>query len=131
MGYTTEYKMTVRDVINREQFEQINDVLQSKEFDLIYYALDSGYYSEKDHAAYYYSWNRVKWYNCEENIVAISERLPDFTFKVTGYGEDPFDVWDLYCKNGVAEMCEAEVTIPKPQIIHWPEVNEANEQVAV
>lgn len=131
MGYTTEYKMTVRDVMNREQFEQINEVLKSKEFDLIYYAFDSGYYNEREHVAYYYSWNPVKWYNCEENIVAISERLPDFTFKVTGDGEDTFDVWDLYCKNGVAERCEAEVTIPKPQIIHWPEVNEANEQVAV
>ena len=131
MGYTTEYKMTVRNVMSREQFNSMSDLLKSKEFGLIYYVFDSGYYSEKDSTAYYYSWNPVKWYNCEENMIEISKRLPGFIFKVYGNGEDPFDIWEMYCENGVAETCEAEVTIPKPQIIHWPEVNEANEQVAV
>jgi hypothetical protein len=54
----------------------------------------------------------VKWYECEEHMREFSERYPNVLFTISGYGEDPGDIWKLHAKNGKLQKCEAVIVIP-------------------
>ena len=131
MGYSTDYSLTVRPVKNETEFNDLKAVLSMEKFNLIYYAFDSGWYTEKDHTAYFYTYDSVKWYNNRDDMIEISKRFPNMVFMLEGQGELPGDMWKCYFKNGEWEMCEAVIHMPEPGFIHWPEVNEANERIAV
>lgn len=41
-----------------------------------------------------------KWCNHEDEMIALSEELPDAVFELFGYGEEKFDIWKKTFRNG-------------------------------
>ena len=64
----------------------------------------------------------VKWYdqwdNHEKHMRKLSKKFPGILFKVYGIGEDPYDSWMAYYKNG-------KHVKHRPKVV-WPEFNEAD-----
>lgn len=117
MGYYTEYTLEVRSVKTKEDFTRIASALELKK--IMYYALDSGHWNQGDSAALFYSWDQVKWYDHEEDMKELSVLFSDFTFCLSGVGEDSTDQWREYYKCGLVERCDAEIYFPKPTSIDW------------
>ena len=44
-------------------------------------------------------WNS-KWYTCEDDMIALSAKWPDYLFRVYGEGEEQGDVWVYFFKAG-------------------------------
>lgn len=53
-----------------------------------------------------------KWYDCEEDMKEFSTLFPELLFYIHGEGESSGDLWDLWVRNGKAQMCAAEITYP-------------------
>lgn len=62
-----------------------------------------------------------KWYNSKEDILKVSKIYPDTLFEVTGFGEDPLDIWRAYIKNGKIQLWELEKDIDKLADKYAPE----------
>lgn len=61
-----------------------------------------------------------KWYECEEDIRAMSLKFPGVLFHLSGEGEDAGDVWDMFAKDGKLQRCQAEVIRAKaPKAGGW------------
>jgi hypothetical protein len=45
-------------------------------------------------------WGSEKWYDCHEDMLALSITFPDPVFHVTGSGEDSSDRWIAHYQNG-------------------------------
>jgi len=52
------------------------------------------------------------YWDCEEDMKAISEMYPDIVFQLTGQGQIPDDMWRQYFKNGKSHKVDAIVTYP-------------------
>ena len=118
MGYYTAHTMRAEGAVNEDVARQINKALEEKE--IIGYALDTGYYYDKEQ---FISWDcadSAKWYSHEEDMLDISRQFPDVTFLLSGEGENQGDMWDEYFHNGTAELCTAEIVFKKPTTIKWP-----------
>lgn len=97
MGYYTKYQVvTVRDskstsetVEARERFRQaLLDVLDEQE-------------------EYFFTEEGWKWYSHEDDLVRVSERVPDLYFCIEGRGEDDHDLWRKHFYNGGCRKEEA------------------------
>ncbi len=53
-----------------------------------------------------------KWYDNEENMIALSKKYKDIVFKLIAEGEDPGDISESYFSNGKSQVCHAEIVIP-------------------
>ena len=119
MGYLTEHYLVARRAdrqpVTQEQYEAI--LKELKAHDLIGYALDSGYLTDKE--AEFYSCDMVKWYDHDQDMLAISKVFPDMVFMLHGNGEDSEDLWQAYYKNSRMEHCQAQIVFPKPETICW------------
>ena len=121
MGYETEYSLTVKNVRTKEDFAYLAYVMEQAPYKLIYYVFDAGYYDKDTQTAYFYTWEMQKWYTHGEDMIALSEQFPAYTFRLHGSGEDKGDLWYRYFRNGEDELCEAKVEYPMPTVIKWPE----------
>jgi hypothetical protein len=54
----------------------------------------------------------VKWYDCEDDMRAFSQKHLDYIFVLEGQGEDNGDMWLAYFHNGQQQMCPAIITYP-------------------
>ena len=62
------------------------------------------------------SWERdIEWEENEEDMIAISERMPDAVFVVTCYGGTP-DAWRKYFRNGEMQFCPGIITFEELDI---------------
>lgn len=115
VGYYTEYNMTVHNVKDEEQLEELHELLD--DYGILQYALDFGtlYGDEVE----FFSCGAVKWHEHEEDMKKVSKEFPDMVFQLRGNGDDPEDIWEKYFQNGECETCMAEITIPKPERIKW------------
>lgn len=52
----------------------------------------------------------AKWYEHEEDIRELSRLCPEAVFVLYGEGEEAGDIWYKYFKNGLMQMCEAQIT---------------------
>jgi hypothetical protein len=52
----------------------------------------------------------VSWIDHEEDLLAFSSRFPDEVFELTGYGQQPTDIWKKYFQNGKFYCCPATIT---------------------
>lgn len=115
MGYYTAYNMAVKGCKGESDFNNVCSALAEK--DLIGYAFETPAYEPDSEIQYFYSYDAVKWYEHKKDMKEISEKYPDLTFALNGYGDDPGDLWMTYFKAGQMEVCVAE--IPKPKTIEW------------
>ena len=58
----------------------------------------------------------ISWYEHEANMIYISTHFPEFTFTLTGIGEDAGDMWKKRFQAGKVEEVRAEIV--------WPEFEE-------
>lgn len=59
------------------------------------------------------AWVNAKWYDHDEDMLALSCRFPDFFFTLNGSGEGQGDLWSTYYCNGKMQECRAEIVWPK------------------
>jgi len=57
----------------------------------------------------------TKWYDHEDDIIALSKEYPDIIFVLEGVGEEFPDAWRMWAHNGEWEKVHAEITYPMPQ----------------
>lgn len=123
MGYYTGYnivvKKTDRSMWTHSEIEAL--IADMKEPRIFGYAVNDYDDSFADGSLHFFGNDIVKWYSCEEDMIALSQKHPECVFCVTGDGEDSDDFWKQYFYNGDEEFCRAELTYPKPTRIHWEE----------
>lgn len=44
--------------------------------------------------------DKIKWYDCEEDMKAYSKNHPNVVFGINGEGEENGDIWKAYFQNG-------------------------------
>lgn len=54
-----------------------------------------------------------KWYNHDDDMIAISARWPGFLFILFGDGEDSTDQWYKYYLGGKMQYCPGEMVFPE------------------
>jgi hypothetical protein len=131
MGYYTYFKLEIAGDIPEVVYEETCDkcghtvtkkVAEDKEvlnraFDFLdtmpYYAHSSsrGYISSKLGTG----GESTKWYDFIEHMKALSDHMPEFTFVLTGDGEERGDYWRMWFKGG---------TILKQWKAEAPDVND-------
>lgn len=117
MGYYTEHTMTVRNVLNKDQYEALKEEMESR--DLIGYAFDEGSYDEKNHEVFFGCYDSAKWYDHPTDMVAIAEKFPNMFFELCGAGEEFGDFWKEYYHDMDVETCRGDVVFEKPHKIPW------------
>lgn len=50
-----------------------------------------------------------KWYDHDEDMLAISEQFPDLLFELHGEGENAEDLWNAYYLNGRVQHAPAQI----------------------
>lgn len=117
MGYYTRYYLEVRGCKSKDEYNILCEALRTK--DLVGYAFEPTGYIEDTRTQTFETYDSVKWYTYESDMLEISKLFPQMTFMLSGVGEDPEDIWKAYYHNGESEMCEAVVAYPKPKLIMW------------
>lgn len=51
----------------------------------------------------------AKWCDHEKDMKEISKSFPDVLFQLEGHGEDLDDLWVKYFKNGMMQVCKAQI----------------------
>lgn len=54
--------------------------------------------------------DRIKWYEHEKDMLALSEKYPHVAFTLEGCGEDVPDLWKKYFLAGQMQRADAEIT---------------------
>lgn len=123
MGCYTGYSITVKKVDKsmwtHSEIEAL--IADMKDPQIFGYAVDDYDDSSSDNTLHFYGSDPVKWYSSEEDMIALSQKHPEYAFCVTGDGEDTDDFWKQYFYNGDEEFCRAELVYPQPTRIHWEE----------
>jgi len=102
MGYYTNYDLAVETAAPKDELEPVVEAMKTfkpeygKEW--LYYLFCYG--------------ESTKWYEYEEDMKEFSSMFPNAIFILTGFGEEPGDIWRAYFKNGKAQVCEAVITYP-------------------
>lgn len=59
-----------------------------------------------------YGWSAYdKWYDHDDDMLALSTRFPDVVFQLYGDGEDSEDRWMTYYKNGRCQVDALHITV--------------------
>ena len=99
MGYNTAYTLKTH---NSKYL--ISDILTeikaaALDFDNLFYAVDGN--GE--------TYDSIKWYDHERDIIKLSKLYPDVIFDLYGEGEDNEDIWHKYFLNGKIQRCPARI----------------------
>lgn len=116
MGYYSYHNLNVKNVRPEEE-EKLVEAMDN--LDIIGYAFEGSIYHYGDDEIEFGSAGEVKWYSHDEDMMKLSKLFPHMIFKLHGEGEEQGDIWDSYYQNGVVEICQAEVIVPKPTKIPW------------
>jgi len=96
MGYYTAYSLEVIDG-DDSLIPKLREECEDAEW-----AIDDEGYCEES----------CKWYSHEEDIRRFSKNNPGVLFKLSGEGEEVGDLWVAYFKDGLMQMCQAEIVYP-------------------
>lgn len=114
MGYYTHYRLHIE---NQDYEDITNEVAEkvSKKFSEI--CVDD-YYAEEDWLKDYVinGYDTVKWYDYEEDMVALSAAFPEYVFYLEGVGEDYGDWWKQVFYAGRKSGCNV---VEEPM---WPNI---------
>lgn len=118
MGYYTDYSLSISygSVVNgvfketsmkdvpKERIEALKREIEKMQV-FEYVTVEPGY-------NYGDAWVNTKWYEHDEDMLALSCRFPDFFFTLNGAGEEQGDLWNTYYYNGKMQECRAEIIWP-------------------
>ncbi len=93
MGYSTRYSLTVESAKSFKK--QLAKIIRENEN--MSYALEEDGSTCQD----------CKWYDCDEDMLAISKKHPDVLFVLSGEGEESGDLWRTYYKAGKMQHAQA------------------------
>lgn len=123
MGYYTYYSLNynIPDGAPADTEDQVN-----KRFVEIF---EDGNCSPDDLKHYYYSerygWKgaidtalqeELKWYDHDDEMIALSKEFPEVEFTLDGTGEESDDLWTTYYKNGKAQHAPCQFVYDEPMI---------------
>lgn len=102
MGYRTYYNLNINnpEVSDEQALLMIAD-LRTEDSDA-WYALDADGHSSLN----------ATWYNCDEDLKALSLKYPGIIFELSGTGDESGDLWSTYYKDGKMQHCPVELTYP-------------------
>ena len=115
MGYYTQYNLYVcnYDGLNETERDDVNSAIEALNI------FDGG-----DN---WYGWSAYeKWYDHDDDMLALSTRFPDVVFQLYGDGEDSEDRWMTYYKNGRCQVDALHITVeedPFDESKLWPPNN--------
>ena len=55
----------------------------------------------------------LKWYDHDEEVAHLSKSFPGVVFELHGEGEGVGDIWNAYYRDGLCQICRAEIVIPE------------------
>jgi len=90
MGYYTNHKIIIENDENETILNELIEIVGYDPFD-----------------------DDCKWYEEPNDMKLISKRYPNVLFTLNGEGEESFDIWVKYYKNGKCQECIAELTFDK------------------
>ena len=93
MGYYTDYTLTVKNVPE----EYASALTHALTEDLGMECWGDDYFAN------------AKWYDHDEDMMALSLRFPGVLFQLYGCGEDSDDMWYSYYKDGKMQYCPARI----------------------
>lgn len=99
MGYNTDY--ILEHDVTEDALQEVRDQFGMIELGFIF---DDG------------GCTAVSWYEHEAHLLYISTHFPEFTFTLTGIGEEAGDMWKKRFRAGQVEEVRAEII--------WPEFEE-------
>jgi len=124
MGYETDFTITVKDDVNKTLIgdETLNarivayltKIAEDGKHENQYYfkeLLDSVHI---DPVTGFQTNILAKWYECNDDMRAMSAAVADVLFMVEGKGEEDGDCWRNYFLNGKMQECQAKVTVTYP-----------------
>ena len=105
MGYYTEYKLETHDsaLTITDIFANLGDW----EFPGLNYVVDAN--GE--------TCNSAKWYEHERDMVDLSLKFPNIIFKLSGEGEDKYDIWIKCFCDGEIQTCNALITYDECEFV--------------
>lgn len=115
MGYYTQYNLYVQnyDWLNETELDDVNSAIEALNI------FDGGDIR--------YGWSAYeKWYDHDDDMLALSTRFPDVVFQLYGDGEDSEDRWMTYYKNGRCQVDALHITVeedPFDESKLWPPNN--------
>jgi hypothetical protein len=92
MGYVTNFKLQ----LEGEQ-QVVDSFIAAKVKVASYDSVIIGELLEEYDGKYQGSW---KWYDYDSDMTNISSAWPEITFILTGYGEEPGDIWQYKYRSG-------------------------------
>lgn len=104
MGYNTSHRVSITDA-------EGNDVT-AQHIGLV--AAQSGY--DEDQLL---DGEECKWYDENEDMLALSEQHPNLVFRVDGDGEESGDIWTHWYKAGQLQQWDADVRRPDAPPRPW------------
>ena len=105
MGYYTYY--------NLDAYENGARVTEEREKEICTVAAEVIDYLTFDHFNAV-SYDAMKWYDHDEDLLELSKRFPTVTFELSGEGEDRDDNWIAYYKNGEMEVVHGRIVYDAP-----------------
>lgn len=122
MGYYTNFNLETEEQIDIQNFINIYDecLLNNQNF-LYPFDNDIDYIKElskkdqliKNTILSLESYDETKWYEHIEDMQTLSKKIPNVIFILSGYGEEPGDIWKAYFKNGKYKKIYAEIVFPE------------------
>lgn len=99
MGYNTYYQLIIYNIANI-----VVDLSETE----IQIELDSNLdYLFRDQCE-----ASLRWYDHEVDMLQLSKKYPEYIFQLTGFGENPFDIWRKWFENGRMMEWVVDSTIP-------------------
>lgn len=58
----------------------------------------------------------MKWYQWEEDLTALSKTYPGLLFVLEGRGEESYDIWKAWARNGKLVRVNARIVFDEPDL---------------
>ena len=111
MGYYTKFELHAIDIDTQAPITQLEEQVMAKKLWLMFGGRDTFSPTGFDHVI---GDCEVKWYDHEDDMIALSKEYPNVVFILDGVGEEFPDAWRKWFHNGKFEASYAEVVYPKP-----------------
>ncbi len=95
MGYETSYRLHVENPPKGFTKKTLAKIIRENE--------GMSYALEEDGS----TCQSTKWYDCDDDMLAVSKKYPDVLFVLSGEGEEAGDIWRTYYKDGCMQHAEA------------------------
>ena len=106
------FSLNVNNVTDRTKLSNIID-----SYELLKYVFDMPEF--QDDRASFQSWEDQRWMSCREDMLHISQELPECVFELTIISDTGLEFWKEYYLNGEVEVCDGKVVYTKPKNIKW------------